>query len=186
MFRNGGSMAFAVGWMALVLVAASPLHAQEHCVSCTGPVGLYRCTIDGARPGVTSSLQLLCVERMARDGGHASCSVKRGVTVFDCDGPVKRITVTDADAPPVNSGAGGPTAGSGVVATSPPQSQATGASPQGEPKTMLEVAKRAKDATDAEFKKAGEQMKSSAEKTNTGFKNAWRCMTTFFTRCGGE
>lgn len=179
-------MASAVGWMALVLVAATPSHAQEHCVSCTGPVGLYRCTIDGARPGVTSSLQLLCVERMARDGGHASCSVKRGVTVFDCDGPVRRIMVTDADAPPVNPGVGGPATGTGGAASSPPPAQASDASPKGEPKTMLEVAKRAKEATDAEFKKAGEQMKSSAEKTNTGFKNAWRCMTTFFTRCGGE
>jgi hypothetical protein len=196
---NGGSPASAVasvfvcaaGALATVMGAAQPLRAQEYCVSCAGPAGLYRCVIDGARPGVTSSLQLLCVERMARDGGHASCSVKRGMTVFDCDAPVKRVAITDADAPPVNPVTAAPASSSVAVGTTvvPPVLQsapAAGASSKDEPKTMLEVAKRAKDATDAEFKKAGEQMKSSAEKTNTGFKNAWRCVTTLFTRCGGE
>lgn len=152
-------------------------NAQEYCVSCAQPEALYRCVIDGARPGVTSSLQMLCVERLAKDGGHASCSVKRGVTVFDCDAPVKRVTVTDADAPPVNAAS---------APVSPGQVPVAAPSPKGEPKTVLEAAQRAKDATDAEFKKAGEQMKASAEKTNTGFKNAWRCMTSLFTRCGGE
>jgi hypothetical protein len=157
------------------LLASSGAIAQEYCVSCSGPNGLYRCVIDGARPGVTSSLQLLCVERLAKEGGHASCSVKRGVTVFECDAPVKRVAVTDMDAPPVNA----------VVPVPQPAVQAASAS-SGEPATVLEAAKRAKEATDRELKKAGEQMKVSVEKTNAGLKNAWRCVTSLFTRCGGE
>src|SRR5436190_14434783 len=74
----------------LLALASGTAVAQEYCVACSEPNGLYRCVIDGAQPRGGQSLQLLCVTAMAKEGGHATCSVKRG-TVFDCDGPVKRI-----------------------------------------------------------------------------------------------
>ena len=64
--------------------------AQEYCVACSDPPGLYRCIIEGAQPRGGQSLQMLCVTAMAKNGGHATCSVKRA-NVFECDAAVKRI-----------------------------------------------------------------------------------------------
>jgi hypothetical protein len=168
-------------------LAPLPVLAQEYCVSCTGPVGVYRCVIDGARPGAVPSLQILCVERMAKAGGHDACAVKRGVTVFDCDAPVKRVTIGGAD---VASPAGVPTAAAvatpdGQVA---PDTQAVAQSAQmpastDEPKTMLELAKRANAAAAREAKLAGQELKETTEKTGNALGTAWRCMASFFTQC---
>jgi hypothetical protein len=209
-----GAMLVSVG---LISVAV----AQEYCVQCAEPPALYRCVIDGARPGVVPSLQLLCVQRMATQGGHASCSVKRGVTVFDCDAPVKRVAVTDSEVAPAGALTGsGPSSGSiatipatsttapsvaptsGVAPvvsapTAPAKIQDGSGGPVGaisrpaaattrpdtsaakdkaaldEPKTVLEVAKRAQAATDKEM-----------HKTGVGFKKAWDCFASLFKRCG--
>ena len=74
--------------------------AQEYCVVCSEPSALYRCVIDGAQPQGGQPLQMLCVTAMAKAGGHGTCTVKRG-TVFDCDGPVKRVpwAASNASAP---------------------------------------------------------------------------------------
>ena len=72
--------------------------AQEFCVACTEPTAVYRCVIEGARPGGGQPLQVLCVTIMAKEGKHATCGIKRG-TVFDCDGPVKRVPWSAADLP---------------------------------------------------------------------------------------
>src|SRR5258708_26648467 len=74
----------------LVSLLTGSAQAQEYCVACSEPPGLYRCIIDGAQPRGGQSLQMLCVTAMAKEGGHATCSVKRA-TVFECDGTVKRI-----------------------------------------------------------------------------------------------
>src|SRR6266849_6458247 len=79
-----------LGLGALITLVAGPAAAQEYCVACSEPAGLYRCVVDGAQPRGGQSLQMLCVTAMAKDGWHATCSVKRG-TVFDCDGAVKHV-----------------------------------------------------------------------------------------------
>jgi hypothetical protein len=187
---------FVSALLALVCGSARMAAAQEFCVQCLEPPALYRCVLDGARPGVVPSLQLLCVQRMATQGGHASCSVKRGVTVFDCDAPVKRVTVDDGRAAPTepvaNSGPG--PSSTSVPGSTAPENPATAKVPTGpvgaisgpgaappqknpstsnEPTTVLEVAKRAQAATDKEMKKTGD-----------GFKKAWDCVASLFKRCG--
>jgi hypothetical protein len=192
----------------VVLAGVSGAHAQEYCVQCAEPAATYRCVIEDARPGVVPSLQLHCIQRMATLGGHASCSVKRGVTVFDCDAPVKRVSVTDGLAvqpgpagasvsvPTIDAGAN-PTSSQVSVPQSPgalsqPAPVPSGAIPapppaplvQGEPKTMLEAAQQAKAATDKQMEKANATIKSSAEKTGAGFKKMFDCIGSFFKRCG--
>jgi hypothetical protein len=146
--------------------------AQEFCVSCTEPKGLYRCIIEGARPG-GGSLQALCTTTVARDGGHASCSIKGG-TVFDCNGTVKRIPWKDTS---VQSA---PEAGASPATTPAVRPNRTATkSTSGEeepPKTVVEMAKRANEKTAEQMKKAGEDMKEATKKT-------WDCMVSFFTRC---
>src|SRR5215468_11854278 len=84
---------FGPGVGLLIALGTGSAEGQEFCVACSDPPGIYRCVIDGAQPRGGQSLQMLCVTAMAKVGGHATCSVKRG-TVFDCDGAVKRIPWT--------------------------------------------------------------------------------------------
>ena len=77
---NIRAKASAVGqfmWAAVATTVMVPFtaEAQEYCVACTGPDALYRCVIDGARPGVASSFQVLCISALAKEGPHASCAV---------------------------------------------------------------------------------------------------------------
>jgi len=90
--RIGPALAF------LACLPAGRAQAQEYCVVCTEPDVQYRCVIDGAQPRGGQSLQMLCVTAMAKEGGHATCSVKGG-TVFACNGAVKRVPWTALNAP---------------------------------------------------------------------------------------
>ena len=104
------SQHLAACWLGLALGAlcacsADRLVAQEYCVACTEPPGLYRCIIEGARPGGSQPLQMLCITAMAKEGHHATCGVKGG-TVFDCNGPVKRVPWAAYNDPGPRTGAG--------------------------------------------------------------------------------
>ena len=150
--------------------AALPASAQEFCVSCVEPNATYRCVLTDARPGLGQSLQVACLTALAKDGRHAQCSVKRGVTVFECDGPVKRVTA--ADQPDQSA----------VVLPPPP----VAADPSAPPKTVLEAAQRAKEASDTQWRKAGDNMKEAGNATAEFFKRGLTCLGTLFTRCGAD
>jgi hypothetical protein len=159
--------------------------AQEYCVSCSGPDGLYRCVIDDARPGSTQSLQMLCVTAMAREGGHASCRITRG-TVFQCDAPVKRVSrpgpaaSADAKAPP-GRGAYPP-----AVPDRPPSDKPATTADE-PPKTVVDLAKRANEQTIEQMRKTNENVKDTAKSMGDAIgsatKKTWDCVSSFFTRC---
>ena len=181
-----GRMAHPIGVVLAVLICLpiGQAEAQEYCVSCSGPNALYRCVIDGAQPRGGQPLQMLCITAMAKDGGHATCSVKRG-SVFECDGPVKRVpwAALNGPAPPE-----GPTAQPWAPETAPkpepaarPMPAPTSApaaspGPEAPPQTVLELAKRTNEKTAEQMKKAGDTVKEATKKT-------WDCMASFFTRC---
>jgi len=181
-----GRMAHPTGAALAVLtfLQVGQAEAQEYCVSCSGPDALYRCIIEGAQPRGGQSLQMLCVTAMARDGRHATCSVKRG-TVFECDGAVKRVPWAAINlpaqtaapppqprapeaAPNVEPGTGAPPAAAPASAVSP--------GPEPPPQTVLELAKRTNEKTAEQMKKAGDTVKDATKKT-------WDCVASFFTRC---
>jgi pyruvate/2-oxoglutarate dehydrogenase complex dihydrolipoamide acyltransferase (E2) component len=180
MGRAGGSR---VTWggaaVALAFGLAGSADAQEYCVACTEPSAVYRCVIDGARPGGGQPLQMLCVTAMAREGRHATCSVKRG-TVFDCNGPVKHVPWSAAEAP-----AAAPAQTS--AAPQPERAAAPKQDPDAPPKTMVELAKRANEKTAEQMRQAGENVKDTVKSTGQAIGNAtkktWDCMISFFTRC---
>ena len=164
---------------AVVLGAlAGRAEAQEYCVSCSEPSALYRCVIEGARPGGGQSLQLLCVTSMAKDGGHAACSVKRG-TVFECDGPVKRVPWAGLEAPAqaqeTDPAAAKPDASAAKIEPDP--------NPNEPPKTVVDMAKRANEQTAEQMKKAGENVKTTGEAIGTATKKAWDCLFFLFKQC---
>jgi hypothetical protein len=171
----------------LCCLAAARAEAQEYCVSCTGPNAVYRCVIDGAQPGGNQPLQVLCITTMAKQGGHATCGIKRG-TVFDCDGPVKRIPWATLNAP-------AQPAVPGKQSAAPPAPPATSAAeskpdPEEPPQTVLEMAKRANEKTAEQMKQANENMKQQAKATGEAFakatKKTWDCLSSLFTRCGAD
>jgi hypothetical protein len=69
--------------------------AQEYCVVCEQPQATYRCVIGDARLAGGQPLQTFCVSTLTRDGRHQGCRIKSG-TVFDCDGPIKRLATAPA------------------------------------------------------------------------------------------
>jgi hypothetical protein len=157
----------------LLALGAGSAEGQEFCVACSDPPGIYRCVIDGAQPRGGQSLQMLCVTAMAKEGGHATCSVKRG-TVFDCDGAVKRIPWTalePASQPEAPSSREAPAAPA-KPASAPPAAPAADAPPQ----TVVDLAKQANEKTVEQMKKAGESVKQATKKT-------WECVVSLFTRC---
>jgi hypothetical protein len=177
---------------ALACLLAGPAAAQEYCVACSEPGALYRCVIEGAQPGGSQSLQMLCVTTMARQGGHATCGVKRG-TVFDCNGILKRIPWVASEVPR------GPGAGEVLPWTSQPTPAAEPAAaptpagpapppaappdPDQPPQTVLEMAKRANEDTARQMKKAGETFQKAGETMKEATKKTWDCLVSLFKRC---
>lgn len=162
-----------------ILVAATATlwaptaQAQEYCVACSEPEAVYRCIIEGAQPGGAQPLQMLCITAMAKAGGHATCGVKRG-TVFQCDGPVKRV-------PWVAAGEEIPA----PIATPRPADKP--ADPSAPPKTMLELTDRASKKTADDMKKAGDTVKEGAQNLGQGIaggaKKTWECLSSLFFKC---
>lgn len=72
------------------LGSATGALAQEYCVVCAQPDATYRCVIGDARLAGGQPLQAFCMSSLAKEGGHQGCRIKPG-TVFDCDGPIKRL-----------------------------------------------------------------------------------------------
>lgn len=138
------------------------LAAQEYCVACTEPAALYRCILEDAKPGAAPSLQVACISRIAKEGGHGQCTVKRGVTVFECDGILKRISL--ANEPPAVP----PAANAAPVPAAAPQPPAD----DQPPKTVAEMAKRAKADSERQW-----------EKTGRFFSNSFACIASLFTKC---
>ena len=126
--------------------------AQEYCVACTAPPATYRCVIGDVRLAGGQPLQAFCVSTLAKDGAHQSCRIKPG-TVFDCDGPIKRL-------------ASGPQAPS---APAPAKEKAA-------PATLDQLAKGMTRST-------GEQAQKAGETSGGGARNAWSCLLSFFTSC---
>jgi hypothetical protein len=169
-YRLGASLAL------LLALGAGSAAGQEFCVACSDPPGIYRCVIDGAQPRGGQSLQMLCVTAMAKEGGHATCSVRRG-TVFDCDGTVKRVPWTALEPlpqPEVSQSRDVPAAP--AEPTKPGAAAPPGPAPGAPPETMVDLAKQANEKTVEQMKKAGESVKEATKKT-------WECVVSLFTRC---
>ena len=169
-------------WLACTVATALPALSQEYCVACTEPDKLYRCVIDGARPGASSSLQLLCISALAKEGPHTTCTVRRGVTVIDCNGPIKHVSIPTEEVPASPSAVSPPAAPS---PTSPPADQKADAT-QGDPKTVAEMLRRAKEQSDRDWAKTNATMKSNNEKVGSFFKKSWDCLSSLFSRCNDQ
>jgi len=178
--KGCSSFRFATGLGFVLALGGGPAGGQEFCVACSDPPGVYRCVIDGAQPRGGQSLQMLCVTLMAKEGGHATCSVKRG-TVFDCDGAVKRIPWTALEATPGPDTQQAPDLP--VASSKPAPAASSGPTPDAPPQTMVDLAKQANEKTVEQMKKAGESVKQAGETVKQATKKTWECVFSLFTRC---
>jgi hypothetical protein len=151
----------AIALSALTLAAHSdPVSAQEFCVACTGPAAVYRCVIGDAKQAQGQPLQQFCTTTLARQGGHADCGIRKG-TVFDCDGPIKRIG----------------TASSGPEKNSQQPAQKS-AEPE-KPKPRETVADTVRDLS----RDTGKQVEKTGEAAKGAAKGVWNCVTSLFKSC---
>jgi hypothetical protein len=112
---------------------------------------MYRCIIDGAKPGGKQPLQMLCATAMAKEGGHGRCAIKGG-TVFDCKGPVRRVSWAAYNDPK------GPPSLAPKQTTAPPPSD-----PDEPPRTVEEMAKRANQKTAEDLRKANDGLQQPTQ-----------------------
>ena len=133
-------------------------------MTCTAPAATYRCVIADARAGAAQPLQAACLMALAKEGPHAQCEIKRGVTVFECDAPVKRVSAGDNPA----------------VVSAPPPAQPD---PNAPPATVLEAMKRAQASSAKSMQAQNEKMEAAASATSTFFKKSLACVGSLFTKC---
>lgn len=177
--------------VASITALAGAAAAQEFCIVCTTPQAMYRCAIDNYRPGTAPNLGVVCTDAMARTGGHASCTVGKGITVLDCKGPLMRVDIINPATPVVTNAAVEDAKAAKAKAES------------GEPKTVLDMIKRAQSPatapaapapqpapaapsvkrSDQPAPTASPAPRPAADKSNP-LADTWRCMWSFFTKCG--
>lgn len=186
--RSGGC--FGVTALLALLTPSVPAMSQEYCVACTGPDAVYRCVIEKAVPtGIP--LKKLCVGTLVRQGSHAGCAV-RGGTVFDCEGPVRRIDAKAAaealSQPPAVAPQGpsarakpgtgtGPAASPAVETAAPRPALGSPTAPPQEARPMAEGP--AKHAT----RSAGEALGKAGDAIGGGTRKVWGCLSSFFASC---
>jgi hypothetical protein len=177
-----GTTAILVACSLATLSAA----AQEYCIRCQGPEAVYRCVLDvRTPPGMT--LKQLCTTAMAREGGHARCEVAGG-TVFDCNGPVRRVTGPSTGPPaaptaPRDATPGKPSAPQSTLQPAPrapeppPPGQASAdRSGQGQGNAPTPGSQPAEAPSRNAVERAGDAVGAASRK-------AWDCVTSLFKGC---
>lgn len=175
----------AIAVAALALAGFAPAHGQETCVVCKAPEATYRCTVEKAEKlerlgrGVERAVHVACAKELARQGGHASCSVRREAQGSVCVGDLRNLSVASL----VEAlSAPGPVAP--VVPVQPPVPAAEvkavdpkGAPPKvGPPRTVQELAERTSETSKQQLKDASDSVGGAMQKT-------WACLSSLFKRC---
>lgn len=87
--------------MAAVLPGSSPGAAADgqFCIACKDPDQVYRCRVDTPQADLNrKGLELYCIIKTAKDGGHGSCAVQSN-TGGACAGPVRSYTFRAPEVP---------------------------------------------------------------------------------------
>jgi len=198
----------ALGALIMLSLPVSQARTAEFCVTCYGPPAQYRCAVsqDGeltAPPGA----QLPCIKQLALQGGHKSCAVARQGP-GECAGKLLIISPDPATQIPPNLPINKPTEAASPETAGEPYQKPTGENPenaeatnpdavetQGEPKTVVELAKRTAESSKKNIKNAGKAVVNAAKSTGGQIKNAgkyvgstakttWDCIISLFTKCG--
>lgn len=148
----------AVMYLGATLLAL-PAAAAQYCVRCTDPAQTYICNVEtGGGLQNDKGLQLFCIIRTSRDGGHRSCAVDQQAGI-GCAGIPKTYTF---NAPAIPESVRRAIAKRRQDAT--PES---GVPPQqgGEPETLIDLTRGAVGASKKSIQNTGEAVGSAAGTT---------------------
>lgn len=193
-------MAIALG-LAMAPAAAGTATAAPTslCVACSNPAQTYVCQVDSPFAKGSQALQLFCVVKIAKEGGHSSCAVSKDVPEGQCNGPVKTYAY---DGPPIPSELRAHVGGRAA----PPAEQP--AQKDGPPETLVQVGKGAGgavrdaagsasrvvrdaaggagDKVGGAAKGAGHAAKSAGSKIGDAARSAYDCVVSLFKGCGSR
>lgn len=134
----------------------------QFCVKCVDPAKTYLCNIETANSLQNQKgLQLFCIIRTSREGGHRSCAVDQN-NAADCSGEVKSYSF---NAPQIPEGVR--RALGRQPAPQPGQPDTTNLPPQkgGEPETLIEMTRGAVGASKEGLKNTGNTVGGAASTT---------------------
>ena len=136
---------------------------RQYCVVCDGPAQTYLCQVN--TPDDSSGdkgMQLYCIIRVSKDGGHKSCAVKDDASAV-CNGPVRTYTFTaPALSPQLRSAAEKiRKSRNGVLDKQETLNENKG----GEPKTLIDMTGRAVKASRKGLKNTGQTIGGAASST---------------------
>ena len=176
---RSGVGGLAISASALLLSAAVAMSQSpqrtEACVTCSGPDAVYRCEVESAdgKPISPERAQLFCIARLAKEGAHETCAVRRRDKA-ECVGLAKRFaydgTLLGLDAKPAEPP---------IEKALPPKDQAKAK----EPATVVEASKDAVEASKRNLTTINKTVTESAEKTKSAAKSTWHCVKSFFSDC---
>lgn len=213
--KGPGRVRFAIAAaFAVAPVLMRPALATEYCVTCAGPAAMYACAIEGdaADAPINPRMQLLCIQELARQGGHETCSVPRSAPQ-PCPG-VMRMVAAPADGAPIPAAAQ-PANTNPAAAAAPEEAQEAAQEPvpapvpvpeavggttpaaggkKKEPRTVEELAAQTVEASKKGLQKAGDAVTGTAEKAgnkvgeagsavSTAAKKTWHCLSSLFSEC---
>lgn len=163
--RPGVLSGLAVAVVTWALIGLLPTSARELCVVCSGPDTVYRCVAAEAKE-ITPPSPLACMSSIARARGHESCAIGRGTTA--CEGQEYVI----------GGERGAPEAPRTALKGEdwPAETRTPEMKPQGEPKTVKELAERAAESSGEQWRKAGDAVGKATRRT-------WDCVTSLFSAC---
>jgi hypothetical protein len=162
-------------WLSSVgasLAVAAPSWAGQICVDCAEPAAIYNCTFKdedlAALKLPQTAAQVVCMTELAKQGGHRFCRVSQGQMGGLCSGQERQISLS----------------GRGVNVTAPvPEGSPDGVQPKAPPATLADLAKETAKSSNDSLKKAGDAIKSGAEKVGDGVGQAVDCVFSLFKRC---
>ncbi len=157
--------------------------AQQYCVVCKDPDQTYVCQVDtpNANPS-DKGLQLYCIIRISKDGGHNSCAVQSN-SADACEGPVKAYAFQAPAIPPQLKSTINRMRKSrekdAEEQTLPPQKG-------GEPKTLIDMTGRAVKASRKGLSNTGQAVGSAASSTTGKAGKAARGVGKGVTKAAGK
>lgn len=147
---------------AAMIAGEATAEPRQYCVSCKDPDQTYICQVETslANPN-EKGLQLYCIIRTSKDGGHKSCTVSK-TDIAQCAGPVLTYSF---QAPSVS-----PQIREAVErfrkAREPDQAEESGPQQKGgEPETLIDMTGRAVKASREGIKNTGQTISGTASAT---------------------
>lgn len=144
---------------ALAQMPVAARAAQSNlCVACTDPQQTYVCSVETSHSMPNKkALQLYCIVKTAKDGGHRSCSIQ-GDTETACEGKVLSYRYGGPEIPSALRSAVQPR----PPAAEPENTAETSSQRKDQPETLVEMGSRAVNASKEGAKATGEVIRDAA------------------------